>query len=228
MIKIVLIHPSYKRVDMAFNTCLEWLENCGNPMEVEYLIGLDNGDPTIEKYKERFESIKDKWGRFEINVGDSTDSVKASYRVAKTISTTTEILFQISDDTGSVCQWDYELIKSFSIVDNFKEPKALFVNDGYWPFGTVFVHPIMNRALYNKLGFILYPDYTSMFADNDFTEVCRKLNCFIEVPQLTFQHKHYSKGFNTFDETYAKRNNQQEFNKNQQIFIARQKRNFDL
>lgn len=227
MIKIALIHPSYKRVEMAYNTCQEWLRNCSNPSSVEYLIGLDNLDPYIEAYKKKFNDIK-KWGRFEINVGDSTDSVKASYRVAKTISDTTELLFQISDDTGSIPEWDIKLLEILKDVDNFNTPKSLFVDDGYWPFGTVFVHPIINRALYNKLGFIIYPGYTSMFADKDFTEVSKRLNCFIEVPHLTFQHKHYSKGMNVLDETYARRNNQTEFNKNQQIFLERQKRGFDL
>ncbi len=227
LIKIALIHPSYKRVEMSFNTCQEWLNNCSDPSSVEYLIGLDNCDPLIQNYQAKFGNMN-KWRRFEINVGDSTDSVKASYRVAKTISDTTEILFQISDDTGAIPDWDIKLLEAFKGVDNFKDIKSLFVGDGYWPFGTVFVHPIINRALYNKLGFILYPEYTSMFADNDFTEVCRKLNCFIEAPHLVFQHKHYSKGMNVLDETYERRNNATEFNKNQSIFLERQKRGFDL
>lgn len=227
MIKISLIHPSYKRPEMSYNTCLEWLHNCSNPNDVEYLIGLDDDDTSKEQYKEKFKNFT-WWGRFKIDIGDSTDSVKASYRVAKTISDTSEILFQISDDVSSIPQWDIKIKEAFNGIDNFNTPKALFVNDGYWTFGTIFVHPIMNRALYNKLGFILYPEYTSMFADNDFTEVCRKLNCFIEAPYITFKHKHYSIGMNKFDETYARRNNPIEFEKNHKIFLERQKRGFDL
>jgi hypothetical protein len=229
-IKIALIHPSYGRPDLACKIFEEWCSTCKNPKDIEYLVGLDSCDPKADMYPQKIMLSREyaKWGRVMIQSGDSTDSVKASYRMAKQISDTTEILFQISDDTGPIQDWDVKLIETFGICDNFKEPKSLFVGDGYWPFGTVFVHPIINRALYDKLGFILYPDYTSMFADNDFTEVCRKLNCFILAPQLVFQHRHYTKGMTPFDETYARRNNQVEFNKNQAIFLERQKRGFDL
>lgn len=229
MIKIALIHPSYKRYQMALGIFKEWVSAADHPEQVEYLVGLDENDTTAAQYNGLHDTEEaKKLGRLQISVGDSTSSVTASLRCCKLISDTTELLFQISDDTAPIPHWDTVLLDLLKDVDNFKEIKAIAVADGYWAFGTVFVHPIINRALYNKLGYLVYPEYTSMFADNDFTGVCRKLGCFIEAPQLTFQHRHYTKGLNAFDETYARRNNDGEFKYNERIYNERVARGFDL
>ncbi|MFA5394969.1 MAG: hypothetical protein WC346_03015 [Methanogenium sp.] len=230
MIKIAIIHPSYQRAEQCVNCFFKWQATADNPAQIEYFIALDGVDPTIHKYFEVFSHTPSflSVGRFVIDIGDSTDCVKAGYRVSKNISSTTELLYQNSDDVFPCEHWDTLLLETLKGVDNFTVPKALAVNDGFWNTPTSFVYAIANRALYNKLGYLICPEYSSMYSDNDFTEVCNKLNCIIHAPHIQFLHKHYSKGGTPFDETYARRNNIIELEKGLKILNERRKRNFDL
>ncbi len=229
MIKIAIIHPSYERSRQTINSFLRWQDAADHPEQVEYFIALDLVDSTKFSYFEVFSRLSSvKIGRLVIDIGDSTDCVKAGYRVSKNISITTELLYQNSDDVYPCEHWYTLLLDTLKEVDNFTTPKAIAVNDGFWNTPTSFVYAIANRALYNKLGYLIYPEYSSMYSDNDFTEVCNRLNCTVHAPHICFLHKHFSKGGTPFDNTYARRNNQTELTNGLRILNARRQRNFDL
>ena len=53
------------------------------------------------------------------------------------------------------------------------------------------VMPIVSRARYQRLGYIFYPGYESMFADNDLSEHAQYDGCFIELSETpVFPHRH--------------------------------------
>lgn len=55
----------------------------------------------------------------------------------------------------------------------------------------VMVMPILSRARYEQQGgFVFYPEYESMFADNDFCESARKDGVVIDARHLHFPHRH--------------------------------------
>lgn len=54
----------------------------------------------------------------------------------------------------------------------------------------IMVMPILSRARYQQQGFVFYPEYESMFADNDFCESARKDNVVIDARHLLFPHRH--------------------------------------
>jgi len=228
LIKISLLHPSFGRPDMAYITFKEWANASKNPQEIEYFVGLDECDDTIDSYKARFNIKEDEVGKFLMDVGDSDCAVKAVNRLATKISNSSELLVEICDDISSIPEWDVKLLLLLEGINNFEEPKMIGTHDGLRDYGVVFTQPIMNRACYNKLGFVVYPEYTSMFADNDFTDIARVTGYLIDAPHILFKHKHYSIGMNTLDNTYIRRNNPEEFSRNERIYIDRKKRNFDL
>lgn len=228
MIKISLLHPSYNRATMAFSTCCNWINNTKYPLDIEYLVGLDNTDPDKAMYETKFKEIENKVSKLIVDVGDSTCAVQAVNRLATKVSNTSELLVEICDDVDCFQDWDVALLKLLEGVNNFEDPKMIGTHDGLRDYGVVFTQPIMNRAAYSKLGFIVYPEYTSMFADNDFTEVARRTGWLVNAPHIMFKHKHYSIGLNSIDNTYSRRNNQQEFDSNHRVYQERNRRNFDL
>lgn len=54
----------------------------------------------------------------------------------------------------------------------------------------ILVMPILSRARYEKLGYVLYPAYESMYSDNDFCEMAKRDQCIIDARHLTFPHRH--------------------------------------
>ncbi len=229
MIKTAVIHPSYGRPVMAFNTYNEWLNAADHPEEAEYIIGMDDNDPSISQYQSRFAiTTSPAFARTEINIGPSRSGVAAVNRMATVLSPTTELIVTGGDDMSPCPHWDTELMNLLKGVDNFNDPKFLSVSDGLRGYGVVYVYLIVNRAWYNKLGYMLWPEYDGMFADNDMMAVANILNAVIHAPQLTFQHRHYSLGLTPFDATYARNNNQVNWDKNHQVYIRRSQRHFDL
>jgi len=223
LIKISLLHPSYGRHKMAYNTYCNWLKRAKNSDQIEYFLGLDEGDPDLENYKNTFSETS-----ININIGNSTCAVQALDRIVKCVAPSSELLVEVLDDVDCFENWDVALFDVLKEVNNFTEPKMIGTHDGLRDYGVVFTQPIMNRACYEKLGFMVYPEYTSMFADNDFTEISRRTGYLINAPYILFKHNHYTLGLNVLDNTYARRNNHEEFEKNRKIFVERQNRNFDL
>lgn len=228
MIKISLLHISRQRSQLAFDCFQEWMGNCANYKEVEYILGVDDNDPTLNDYTRLFIDNKREYPSFIFNVTDSRNGVQALNNAAKVISPTTEVIMSVSDDQGCFINWDVEIFKVLECIDNFKDPKFIGVSDGLNPYGGTFVYYISNRAYYNKFGWVLCPEYDGMWADNDMTKLAQKTGALIDASHLLFQHKHYSLGLNKYDAIYEKTNNPVEFKKNEKIFLARQQRNFDL
>jgi len=229
LIKISLLHISRQRAPLAIKCFKEWMENCANPKEVEYILGVDDDDPTLQQYENVFSDVdRLTCESFIFNVTDSRNGVQALNNAAKVISPTTEVIMSVSDDEGCPKNWDLEIFKLLEGVDNFKDPKFIGVNDGLNPYGGTFVFYISNRAHYERFGWVLCPEYDGMWADNDMTQLAKKTGALIDAPQLLFQHKHYSLGLAVKDQIYEKTNNAREFAKNEQVFLGRQKRNFDL
>ena len=87
---------------------------------------------------------------------------------------------------------------------------------------------IINRALYEKFGYGLYPEYNGTYADTDLFEVVKRLNCIVDMPNILFKHRHYTTGLTPCDATYMRHNSPESNYRNMQIYFNRQSRNFDL
>lgn len=229
MIKISLLHASRQRPQIAFNCFKEWITNSSYSEQIQYILGLDDDDPTVNEYIKLFVP-PDKPCQFIMNCSNSRNVVQALNNAVKCIDDKTEIIMSVSDDQGCFKGWDDAILKCFKDVDNFKDPKFLGVSDGMRSYGNVLVYYISNRAYYNKFKYILYPEYDGVFADSEMTAVARKVGI-INAPYLKFQHKHYTLGLTPFDKIYAKNDgnyNKKSWESNKKIYEERSKRNFDL
>lgn len=228
MIRVSAIHPSFGRPEKAFHSYKEWMEKCAHPEDVEYIVGLDDNDPDVPLYKLMFNSEVSLFGRMEINVGDSRNIIAAVNRLATVISPSSELIVVAADDQFPCMCWDRELLSLLSGVDNFNVPKFIGVYDGVRGYNEALITLIVNRAWYTRLGYLLYPEYDGVFADNDMNEVAKKLDCIIHAPHLLFAHRHYSIGACEFDATYARNNNPQSRSRNEAIYFGRRSRGFDV
>lgn len=227
MIKVSIIHPSLWRPKQAFSTCQEWMEAAGKPEEVEFILGVEDNDPNIEEYKALF-GVETKFGRVEIDVGNTRNPVSAMNRAVRILSPTSELIMVIAEDVATIPQWDIELLSLLDGVDNFSEPRFIGVSDGLQVYGKPFVYLIVNKAWYNKFGYLVYPEYDGVYGDTDMGEVARRLDCIINAPQLLFQHRHYTLGLSPFDKTYERMNSAEGYARNWQVYEKRIARNFDL
>jgi hypothetical protein len=228
-IKISLLHMSRQRPDLAYKCFEEWLSKSYDINTFEYILALDEDDPTLEQYEKLFKT--EGSSQLKLVITDSHNCVQAINNAAKEIAPTSELLISVSDDMGCFENWDIEIMKCLTGKDNFKDPVFIGVCDGIREYGVVLVYYIANRAYYNKFGYVLYPEYDGVFADNDMHQMAYASGFLIHAPHLLFQHRHWTTGLTKKDELSNKNDfngNPQGWSRNQHIYQERAKRNFDL
>lgn len=190
---ISLIHPSRGRPEKSFNNSKEWIDKSG--CDVELIVSVDFNDPKKSEYGEIYLSSKHTFLCYE---NDSV--VQATNRAAK--EATGDILVYLSDDFKCFDNWGLAVQKEF---ENESHPLLIKVDDCLQRFTVpVLTIPIMNRALYEKLGYFWNPEYKSMFVDEQLYWVTQRHATIKFCPHLKFPHEHPANGKAPDDEIYRR------------------------
>ena len=208
---IALIHPSRGRPDKARKAYEEWLNNADD--DFEYIISIDQSDPTQAKYFQNFDSDCSISQNPNRSIVDAVN-LACSHLVA-------DIYVVMSDDFGCPKGWD-TIIKQAMPLDR---PAVIQVRDTIQD--EIVTLPILNRLMYEKLGYVYHPRYFSMFADNDLTE-CARIHGELIKLDVVFEHRHYVNGKSAMDDTYKRENSQQAWNVGKKFFELRKKTGFKL
>ncbi len=207
--KISLIHPSRNRAQQACETALLWIDTADNV--VEYILSLDDDDESRISYLELFPQQV----MFSSNANRSAiDAINNAAKMA-----TGDLLIVISDDFYPFAHWDTLLLAEVAGKADF----LMKTQDGIQP--ELITLPIMDRAYYNRFGYVYHPDYLHMFCDNELTAVGHMLGRVI-TSALLFEHKHYSVGKAERDALYTR--NENTWDQGLHLFSERQKINFGL
>lgn len=216
-LKISLLHPSRGRAEKAHATFMHWLLYSSLKYEIEHILSLDSDDKQISKYRFLFTNSI-------ILENNNSSLVEATNRAAAIA--TGDILIYLSDDFVCPNDWDEKIVQMFK-AHGLENPMILKTDDGLQKFEVDIVTiPIMNRALYLKLGYLWHPAYKSMFVDQDLYWTCRNNNWMHEVPHLKFPHHHYCNGLAEKDDTYMRNN--AHWNSGKETYYQRKAANFPL
>lgn len=208
---ISLIHPSRGRPFKAKQAIQKWIDKSTGVHEIEHIISLDTDDKRLHLYKKLFTNPI---------ISDNDCVVEATNKAAKQAKG--EILIYLSDDFDCPQNWDLLILNKF-----INEPMCLKVDDCLTKFETDIVTiPIMNRALYEKLGYFWNPIYKSMYVDQDLYWTCFNNGWLVNEPELKFPHNHYCNRKTPKDETYIRTDRHTSTGK--VIFEQRKKENFPL
>lgn len=211
--KISLIHPSRGRPLKSFSNSMEWILKSG--CKHELICSVDNSDPDAGLYKQLYSNLK-------VIQGDNSSVVEATNRAAKECKG--DILIYLSDDFKPPMDWGALVLKEF---EGEERPLLVKVDDCLQNFDVpVLTIPIMNRALYDKLGYFWHPSYKSMFVDEDLFQTCRRIGAIKNARHLKFPHEHVSIGKAQDDETY--RNSAKNWDQGKSVFAKRKAAGFPI
>lgn len=211
---IGLLHPSRSRPQQAYTTAKKWLDNAGqSSLFVRHILSLDMDDPKLNEYSTWFTHTETT---NEILVNPNKSVVGATNQAAQWCDD--DIFVYLSDDFDCPNSWAPLVMDEFKGIN---APMLLKVDDCLQHFSTgVCTIPIMNRALYKRLGYFWHPEYKSMHVDVDLYETCKRLGVIKYAPHLKFPHNHYSNGKAAHDETYKR----SEGNWNQGLEVIKRRR----
>jgi len=193
--RISLLHPSRSRPQKSFDTVQKWLSKVKGTTDIEIILSIDDNDRTAAEYWRIYEPIN------VIRIKNNNSCVvEATNTVAKV--STGDIMIYLSDDFDCPEGWDLLVRKEF---ENENRPLLIKVDDCLQKFEVpVLTIPIMNRALYERLGYFWHPGYKSMFVDEDLYWTARKLVALKMCEHLKFPHEHPANGKAPDDETYRR------------------------
>lgn len=196
MALISLIHPSRGRAQKSWETTREWIAKAG--AETELIVSIDDDDQQRDTYLRQY-SHADLF-RTKI-VSNPNDCVVQAVNNAA-VEAHGDILVYLSDDFKCPQNWARDII---NLTNDFHPKWMLKVDDCLQRFhAEVLTIPIMDRALYQELGYFFHPAYKSMWVDVDLYFTCKNMHVIVEAPQFKFPHEHYCNGKANKDETYAR------------------------
>ena len=210
-----LIHASRGRPRMAEQAILEWTGKCSGQNTYEYILSADADDAGIDAYRE----LAARLGiRLVVDVNRS--AVEAWNRAAA--RTSGDVLVAVSDDFGCPEEWDLAL--EAAIGD--RRDVAVLVHDGVE--GRIMTLPIVDRAWYERYGYILYPEYRHMFCDDDLTHLARATGRLVDARRLVFPHRHHTAGLSPEDDTYRHGGSDLGWWRDQRVYAKRAAAHFGL
>lgn len=222
MAVISLIHPSRGRPVKSFQNSLEWITKAG--CETELIVAIDLDDPEGPEYVKQYEWWRHRDIQRVTLVKEDHGSVVRATNMAASISQG-DILLYLSDDFKCFDGWGKRIIEEFEQFEKHHQPALLKVDDMLQPFHVaVLTIPIMNRELYNRLGYFWHPGYKSMFCDEHLYWRAKKLNALYFAPDIKFEHAHVSVGKCQDDETY--RRSSANWNQGKAMFAMHKKADF--
>ncbi len=91
---------------------------------------------------------------------------------------------------------------------------------------SIMVMPILSRERYERFGWVFFPGYESMYADNDFCAMARRDKCIIDARHLIFPHRHWLNQQREKDEQDRAQNRQEAYDEGAKLFAARKRIGF--
>ena len=195
--KILFKYATRSRPAWFKKTLEGYLNNLSGRHEHEFRITIDHDDAAMNN-PEMLAYMAGK--RLKVYVGPAGRS-KIDVINADMDGAEFDILVVVSDDM-EVKEKGFDDIIAQDMQRQFPSGfGALHYNDGKHGRDNLITLSIMNKALYDHLGYIYYPNYRSTWCDNEFTDVTKMLNCYWYCPRVIIEHAWMKQGG---DETYKK------------------------
>jgi hypothetical protein len=207
-----LCHCTIRLPDGWMKSCREWYDLADDPDDCEYILCTE--EPVeIQRSKVPWKHFKQvsNHGR-----GTSTSAWNTAGRASKG-----SVLITVADDLSPCPHWDSEMLKA---IPDLKGEYVVEVSMGSNPLLT---HSILTRAYYERYQRILYPEYWSMYPDDDFTAVARRDGVVIDARHLVFPHNHPNLGTGHWDKAYAWENRTEAHVHGAAVFEWRKAHNFE-
>lgn len=213
--KFSLIHPSRNRPEMAEQALMEWTNKLSGENPYEYLLSIDDD----ERDKDAYSEVARRFGG-RLIVHDNRSYVEAVNHAARLCDG--DFLIVVSDDFGCPERWDVSLVE----VAADRKDVAILVHDAV--DGRIMTLPIVGRAFYERLGYVFYPEYSSLFCDDELTEVAKLTGSLVDATHLVFPHRHHSVGQTPFDKTYERQDSNRAWWEGWRLFEKRKAVGFGL
>ena len=222
--KILIKFPTRSRPD-KFKKCLKNIGTKALCRDYHILVSADEDDKTMNIAEIR--ALQSEI--VTIIYGTSNNKIHACNRDINEFNYDWDIIINTSDDMvfnqegfDNIIREDMR--KYFPDLDG-----VLHYSDGFQK-SNVMTMSIMGRKYYSRFGYIYHPEYQSLWADCETTEVAKILGKYkyLGDDKILFYHLHPIFRLSVMDEQYIKQGSKELWDIDERVYNERKARNFDL
>ena len=220
--RLLIKFPTRNRKSKFFTVLEQYQTLCEDIENTFFLITLDNDDeemnsPEVVNIFSTFKNIKYVYG-------DSTSKIHAINRDLETENEWDIVLLASDDMTPKVKGYD-NIIRN-KMEEHYPDTDGiLWFNDGHQGT-TLNTLSILGKKYYERFNYIYYPEYKSMWSDNEFMSVGNILEKQTYFDEVIIEHEHPDWGFGGKDLIHIK--NVENETHDMSLFLNRQSHKFYL
>jgi hypothetical protein len=204
----------------------QWLQFADHPGLVEYILCIDERWGFTEEPEPPMDTPADWkvcWNRKRMSCVDGWNTTA---KLAAGL-----VLIMNADDFYPPQHWDSSFCRI--INDQVPDVRSDFVlrisqslANGNAP--NMLNTAILSRARYERLGYVYYPEYEGMFADDDYSEHAWMDNVVIDARHMVFEHRHPTTTPGVeWDDAYRYENRRESYELGKAILERRRKDRFE-
>jgi len=217
---ILVKFPIRGRVKRFFETLDAYRSKESGKHLVQYLITLDANDKDMNTPE--IEGRLRGYDRLGFRYGSNAGKIEACDADMDLADPNWEVVLLASDDMlPQVVGWDdriaTDMRREFPGTDG-----CLWYHDGR--VKSICTLSILGRAYYDRFGYIYHPAYTSLFCDNEFTDVAIAAGKMWKSEDVIIRHDHPSYGIGEQDDLYH--HNQSLYHADQKVYEKRKAEGF--
>ena len=220
--KLLIKFPTRNRKNKFFKVLRQYQNLCEDLDNTYFLITLDNDDESMNSSD--VEDIFNTFKNIKVVYGTSNSKIHAVNRDIELVNDWDIVLLASDDMTPKVKGYDNiirnKMKEFYSDTDGI-----LWFNDGHMG-NKLNTLCILGKKYYDRFGYIYYPEYKSVWSDNEFMLVGNLLGKQTYFEQVIIEHEHPDWGYGSRDEIHQ--NNSKNENQDKLLFTKRKDNNFYL
>lgn len=180
----------------------DWMGHANMPADIEYLLCVDSMGP-FDNFDNCFDNCPNLPGLKIIWNGRRQCCVDAYNNGAG--QSLGKILILNSDDCFSFRGWDDALLVILPDPDKEAVIEVSQLTEAS-DIRRIMTLQILTRKRYDRFWYVFYPEYESIYADCEFTDVARRDGVVINARHLVFEHRHPTTCKAAWDDVYWREN----------------------
>jgi hypothetical protein len=217
--KFSILHPS-RRPEKWLHSFKEWRDRADSYQE--HILAVDT-----DQLPEFCSVIQKARIPVILAVSPGKDSTTA-YNVAAKASSGDALIIS-ADDVFPPLHWDTLLEQA---IPKDRNEWVLHCSTGHPRNDDITIfQPIFSRAVYERWGYVAWPEYRAMYADNDWTEKAYAEGLVISAKHILLEHRHPTfrrEWALAWDEVYEHEASQEHYKIGSKIFAERRASGFKL
>jgi len=220
--KLLIKFPTRNRKNKFFKVLKKYQNLCEDLTNTYFLITLDNDDESMSTSE--VDQIFRTFKNVKVIYGNSNSKIHAINRDIELVDDWDIVLLASDDMVPKVKGYD-NVIRDKMKENYLDTDGVLWFNDGHQG-NKLNTLSILGKKYYDRFGYIYYPEYKSVWSDNEFMMVGNLLGKQTYFDEVIIEHEHPDWGYGNRDVIHQINSNNE--NHDKLLFMKRKENNFFL